>query len=60
MLFEPLLGWFHHLHGQPVPMPHHSFQEEIFPNIQPEPPLARLEAISCSPIPSAYTDTFLR
>ena len=26
-------------------MPDHSFGEEIFPNIQPEPSLARLEAI---------------
>ena len=26
-------------------MPDHSFREEIFPNIQPEPPLAQLQAI---------------
>ena len=31
--------WLHHLPGQPVPVPHHSFWEEIFPNIQPEAPL---------------------
>ena len=24
--------WLHHLPGQPVPMPHHSYWEEIFPN----------------------------
>ena len=26
------------------------FREEIFPNVQPEPPLAQLKAITCSPI----------
>jgi len=34
---EHLQGWWlHHLPGQPVPMPHHSCREEMFPNIQPE------------------------
>ena len=42
----------HHLPGQPVPLPHHSFQEEIFPNIQPEPLLAQLEAFTSHPIAS--------
>ena len=37
--------WLHHLPGQPVPMPHHSFGEEFFPNIQLEPPLAQLGTI---------------
>ena len=39
----------YHLPGQPVPMPHYSFWEEIFPEIQPEPLLEQLKAItSCS------------
>ena len=25
--------WLHHFPGQPVPLPHHSFWEEFFPNI---------------------------
>ena len=30
-----LLGWWlHHLPGQPVPLHHHSFRAEFFPNIQ--------------------------
>ena len=38
----------HHLPGQPVPVPHHSFREEIFPNIQSKPLLVQPEAImSC-------------
>lgn len=28
----------------------HSFHEETFPNIQPEPPLVQIEAISSCPI----------
>ena len=32
--------------GQPVPVPDHSSGEEIFPNIQPEPPVVQLEAIT--------------
>jgi len=28
--------WLHHLPRQPVPEPNQSFEEEIFPNIQPE------------------------
>lgn len=36
---------------QPVPLPmlDHSFTDEIFPNIQPEPPLMQLEAICSRP-----------
>jgi len=29
-------------------VPDHSFREAVFPNIQPEPPLAQLEAIKIS------------
>jgi len=36
VLEHPWGQWPHHLPGQPVPMPHHSFWEGIFPNIQPE------------------------
>ena len=42
----PLTPW------QPIPMPDHSFGEEIFPNTQPEPPLAQYEAIPSHPIDS--------
>jgi len=50
-LLEHLQGqWFNHLPGQPIPMPHHSFWEEIFPNFQLEPPLAQLEAITWHPV----------
>ena len=35
--------WLQHLPGQPLPMPHHSFWEDIFLNTQPEPPMAQLE-----------------
>jgi len=36
MFLEHLQGqWLHHLPEQSVPLPHHSFWEEIFPNIQP-------------------------
>jgi len=33
-------------------MLHNSFSEEIFPNIQPKPPLAQLQAIASHPITS--------
>ena len=52
---EHLQGWWsHHLPGQPVPMLDHSFSKEIFPNIQPKPPLTQLEAISSRPISSCF------
>lgn len=35
----------YHLFGQPVPILHHSFCEEIFPNIQPAPPLVQHKPI---------------
>jgi len=40
----------YHLFGQPVPILHHSFCEEIFPNIQPKSPLVQLEAITSYPL----------
>ena len=33
-------------------MPDHSFSKEIFPNIQSEPPLMKLEAVASHPIAS--------
>ena len=44
---EHLQGWWlHHLPGQPVPLPHHSYWEETFPNIQPEHHLAQRKPIT--------------
>jgi len=55
MFFEPLQGWqLHHLPGQPVPMPGHSFSKEIFAYIQPKPALMQLEAIEASPPTTSY------
>ena len=55
MFPEHLQGrWLNYLPKQPIPAPDHSFREEIFPNIQPEPPLAQLEAIPSHPV-SSYT-----
>jgi len=43
--FEYLQGWgLHHCPGQPCPMPDRSFSQDIFPNIQPKPPLTQPEA----------------
>ena len=40
----PLQGWWlHHFPGQPVPILHHSFWEEIFPDIQLESPWCNLK-----------------
>lgn len=37
MFFEHFQGqWLNPLPKQPIPVPEHSFKEEIFPNIQPE------------------------
>jgi len=47
-----VLEHLHHLPGQPVPMPHYFFGEEVFPNIEPEPPLAQHEVIASCPITS--------
>jgi len=36
MLLVHFQGWWlHHLPGQPLPVPDHSFSKESFPNIQP-------------------------
>jgi len=51
MVFEPLQGLgLPHCPGQPGPRPDHSFSEEIFPNLQSEPPLTQLEAIASCPV----------
>ena len=42
--------WLHHLSRQPVPMPHHFFWEETFPNTQTEPPLVQFKVITSCPI----------
>ena len=42
--------WFNHFPGQLVPACGHYFREEIFPNIQLEPPLAQTEVFLFSPI----------
>ena len=53
MFLEHLQGrWLHHLSGQPISVPDHSFREVVFPNIYPEPSLVQLEAIPSSPITS--------
>ena len=53
MFLEHLqVWWLHHIPGQPIPVPDHSFKEVVFPNIQPESPLAQLETIPSSPITS--------
>jgi len=45
MFFEHLQGWgLNHLPGQPVPMPDHSFSEEIFPNIQLKPCVSNIQS----------------
>ncbi|KAK4818734.1 hypothetical protein QYF61_018721 [Mycteria americana] len=45
------LGWrLNHFPGQPVPVLDNPFSEVKFPNIQSEPPLVQLEAISSCPI----------
>jgi len=50
-VFEHLQGqWLHHLPGQPIPIHHHSFSEEIFLHIQSELPVVQLEAIHSHPI----------
>ena len=53
MFIEHLQGWgLYYFPGQPVPMLHKSFSEEIFLNIQSKAPLMQLEAISSHPIAS--------
>jgi len=51
VFFEPLQGWGpHHCPGQPGPRLHNSFSEEIFPDIQSEPPLTQPEAVASRPV----------
>jgi len=51
MILKNIQGWWlYHLPGYLFPVPHHSFWEEMFPNIQPEPPLAQLEVSPSCPI----------
>ena len=45
----------HHLSGQPIPVPDHPFREVVFPNVQPEPPLAQLEVLSLHLVLSLVT-----
>lgn len=33
-----------------LPLPDHPFHEEILPNVQPEPPLVQLEAMTSGPV----------
>lgn len=50
MFLEHLQGqWLNHLPVQAIPVPEHSFEEVVFPDIQPEPPLAQLEGIPSCP-----------
>ena len=49
VLEHPQGWWPHHLPGKPMPMHHHSFREEIFPNVQPEPLLVQLKAATSHP-----------
>jgi len=51
-MFLEHLQQLHHLARQPVPENKQSFGEEIFTNVQPQPPLVQLEVISSSPIAS--------
>ena len=53
LLLERCQGqWLHHHLGKPVLILQYSFWEQILPNIQPEPPLAQLEATPSHPINS--------
>jgi len=40
----------HHFPGQPIPMPHHHFNEEILSNVQSKPLPEQFKAISFCPI----------
>ena len=43
--------WLHHLPGQPVPLPHPTVWEEMFPNIQPQPPQSQSFPLILSLLP---------
>lgn len=49
--FKHLWAWWpHSFSGQPVPIPNHPFNEEVFPNIQYWPLLAEFEAVCSCPV----------
>lgn len=51
MLFEFCHAWCHdHCCRDPVPRPDYSLNYEPFPNVQPDPPLVQLHAVSSGPI----------
>ena len=51
MSVKYLQEWsLNHLPGKPVPTLDSPFSKEIFPNIQPKPPLMQLEAIASRPV----------
>lgn len=39
-----------HLPGESVAVPNHPLSEKSFPDIQPEPPVSQLQAISLGPV----------
>lgn len=45
-LEHPQGWWLHHFPEMPIPLPGHSFHEEILPDTQPKPPLVQFDAIS--------------
>ena len=49
LLEHPQAQWLHHPPGQPVPLHYYSFWEEMFPNIQPEPPWHSLRPLHLFP-----------
>ena len=51
MFLKHLQGWLlcHHPE-QPVPLHRHSSRKEVFPNIQPVPPLAQPKAVPSDPV----------
>jgi len=51
--------WVHHIPEKPVPMPHHSLLEHIFPNIQLKPPTVQLKAINTCPREILLSSSFL-
>ena len=52
-VFKHLQGWsFNHLPEEPIPVLNKPLCKEVFPHIQPKPPLAQLEAISPHPVTS--------
>ena len=54
-MVTPPLPW-----ALPVPLPDHSLNKEVFPNIQSEPPLVQLETISSRPIAGYLGEEIIR